>query len=85
MFIKFEKPNKDIYINKDHIVSMTSESHGVYWAIKFNLIDNNTEYPSYFMVFETKAQAEKALDAMFSKMYQDNTLIVFGKESGLVE
>ena len=85
MFIKFEKPDKDIYINKDHIVSMIVESHSVYWAIKFYLVDNNTEYVSYLVVFETKEQAEKVLDGMFSKVYQDNTLIVFGKESGLRE
>ena len=85
MFIKFETPNKDIYINRDHIVCMTLESHGVYWAIRFYLVDNNTEWPSYLMVFETKTQAETALDTLFRKEYQDNTLIVFGKESGLLE
>lgn len=87
MFIKFEyNKNTSTTINKECIIGIecrnVKDEHNNIHELRFFLMSQ--QYPEV-IYFKNKKSLEKAYDALFNKLYQDNTLIIFTKKDGIKE
>ena len=81
MFIKFKYDTKEYNINLNSVVGIDCEYIDKWNAIKIKY----SSQEGYLLRFETKEQVEKIMSIIFDKNYQNNTLLIFDKNSGLIE
>jgi len=84
MFIKFKNQKREQCINLDKVISIVLDEYNSNWCIRIRTVfDGDSQ--GWIFRFISKMDAEQALDKIFRKEYQDNTLLIFDEKSGFIE